>query len=770
MLGRGRGRREPRPLGGHFFLPAHPPKRNFVYFTAGENQSIFKNFCRFTEADKQRSSPSMKSIPNWTSATAVDLASRIQRHCSSVNASALITGASVFTGSSTFLLGTVVIQHERLRHEFYQRTLDEKQSLLTSSAHLWVDELSDLTASAQVLKEDPRLLNTLATPSPANKVAAQQALLHFASLGHHVRQVRLLDRNGLEKARINSRPIPTITPDNQLQDKSKEIYFKEIAKLPANSIYFSNTDLNREHGAIEHPLKPTTRIAQPIKDRAGTTIAGYLIVNFEANALLETLDAKFVNHTFPGIHTIIVNQRGNFVKHYQRNLEWAPQRQELNRLLQREESSTTATASSLETPSRCQRNLACSEPALWERMQRERRGELKDRGGAWRWIRVDTSDILKSARSTRQTTTEKKWWFITHIPMASMQQKFNKESAGLRLIGAIALVISGAVGVAAGLLRRHSLQYKHELERQRSIYALLAENAADVVFSLQDGRVAWVSKSIDNYCSAQSDQWIKRRALACVHPNQRRQALQIIGHLAPHQSTTLRLQVELESGRYDWIELQAKHVTNNTSCTHQSLVTGSFHLINEQIRQEKHVAYLAETDELTGLSNRRAILRQAKQSLLANNEQDSCLALLFVDLDNFKAINDTYGHADGDLVLRATATRIRGCVREGDSVGRMGGDEILVLLNGIRSFEHAMVIAHKIQRACSQPVQSNGTAILTSVSVGVAMARQGESFEDLQACADQALYKAKALGRNRVACLNDDLLAGRDSHSDPQVI
>ena len=342
------------------------------------------------------------------------------------------------------------------------------------------------------------------------------------------------------------------------------------------------------------------------------------------------------------------------------------------------------------------------------------------------------------------------------IPAAALQQQLNQQLANYRAIGTTALAISGALSLLLAWFRRRELLSRFRLQQQHRAYALLAEHAADVVLALQHGRITWVSASISRYSSASNTQWLQQRGLAFVHPQQRRQVLEAIARLPLKQSTILRLQVKLQSNRYDWIELQARYVDIDGDIPSQPILAASFHLINAQIKQEQELSYLATHDELTGLLNRRTILQQLETALASDEQRDPRLALLFVDLDAFKAINDTYGHADGDLVLRQTAKRIQHCVRAGDSVGRIGGDELLVVLQEIHSVDDAIAIAMKAHRSCSRPVQANGYAIHTSVSVGIALGNPGESMDELKIRADQALYKAKTEGRNRVILIGDD--------------
>lgn len=121
---------------------------------------------------------------------------------------------------------------------------------------------------------------------------------------------------------------------------------------------------------------------------------------------------------------------------------------------------------------------------------------------------------------------------------------------------------------------------------------------------------------------------------------------------------------------------------------------------------------------------------------------------MFCDVDHFKAINDTWGHTVGDVVLSTVASRIRDCVRGGDTVGRTGGDEMLVLLPGIDSIDQVQAVAEKIRCRVAEPIHHLGRTLNATVSIGATLAVPGESVSAMTDRADSAMYQAKQAGRN----------------------
>jgi diguanylate cyclase (GGDEF)-like protein len=151
--------------------------------------------------------------------------------------------------------------------------------------------------------------------------------------------------------------------------------------------------------------------------------------------------------------------------------------------------------------------------------------------------------------------------------------------------------------------------------------------------------------------------------------------------------------------------------------------------------------------------NRKEILHEIASVTSHSPRTGQFTAVLFCDLDRFKVINDTHGHAAGDEVLREVAGRIAQSVRKDDIVARIGGDELLVLLTGVHGLEEATTIAEKIRARAEEPVTVGLLRLTTSLSIGVTLSRRDESTDDLVARADMAMYRAKDQGRNRVIAL-----------------
>lgn len=177
--------------------------------------------------------------------------------------------------------------------------------------------------------------------------------------------------------------------------------------------------------------------------------------------------------------------------------------------------------------------------------------------------------------------------------------------------------------------------------------------------------------------------------------------------------------------------------------------------VTEEKAQEAAINHLANHDPLTGLPNRRLFFDRLSQALADRHREPqdhNRLALLFVDLDDFKRINDAYGHEAGDSLLKQMATRIRKTLREGDTVARLGGDEFVILLKRLPKEETAEELAEKVFRVIGEPLAVNGGGVEVGASIGIVIApKHGNTPEMLMARADHAMYRSKEAGKNRYA-------------------
>lgn len=241
--------------------------------------------------------------------------------------------------------------------------------------------------------------------------------------------------------------------------------------------------------------------------------------------------------------------------------------------------------------------------------------------------------------------------------------------------------------------------------------------------------------------------------LDAIHPEDRdavnRAYTESLANRTPYEITHRLL---MSDGRIKWV--QERCVTHFDAAGKPQMSRGTVQDITEHKLSAEKIESLAFYDPLTRLPNRRLLLDRLQQALVLHARSGRQGALMFIDLDNFKNINDTQGHAVGDLLLAEVASRLQSCVREGDTIARTGGDEFIVLLEDMDADEqvaanHAETVGEKILEILGQPYNINGNMQRSTVSIGITLFRGSvKTTEEMLQRADVALYQAKAGGRN----------------------
>ena len=214
------------------------------------------------------------------------------------------------------------------------------------------------------------------------------------------------------------------------------------------------------------------------------------------------------------------------------------------------------------------------------------------------------------------------------------------------------------------------------------------------------------------------------------------------------------------SGRRQWLSLSSR-LLSGAGQSDSPLVVCSFTDVTDRKAAEAQLHWLAYHDSLTGLGNRSLFNDELERELLVSMQRGTNLAVLFIDLDRFKLVNDSFGHASGDEVLLALAQRFKSAVRGGDVVSRFSGDEFVVLCRNVQNVDVAISLATEYSRLLSDPVQlSTGRNVVVTCSVGIAFVMRGrQSAQDILQQADVAMFQAKNKGRSRVEVFDESLRA-----------
>lgn len=249
-----------------------------------------------------------------------------------------------------------------------------------------------------------------------------------------------------------------------------------------------------------------------------------------------------------------------------------------------------------------------------------------------------------------------------------------------------------------------------------------------------------------------SNNWLKR-----IHPDDLPSVRKAIGkHLSGHsQFLDCEHRIRKKNGDYIWVSLRGFASKNAQD---QSRISGSQADISERKEHEQRMSYAAFHDPLTGLANRRQLDQVLHESMQRNQQAGSReTALLFIDLDNFKQVNDNYGHKAGDSLLVEIARRLQQCLRPGDHLGRFGGDEFVVLLDDLACLDDAEHVAQRMLDSLSAAVHIDGHLLSVSASIGITVLPHGTPPSELLQAADLALYQAKMAGKAQYAHYTKDM-------------
>jgi diguanylate cyclase (GGDEF)-like protein/PAS domain S-box-containing protein len=317
--------------------------------------------------------------------------------------------------------------------------------------------------------------------------------------------------------------------------------------------------------------------------------------------------------------------------------------------------------------------------------------------------------------------------------------------AGLGLLGAL-LVIQLLGRADAG---REAVE--GELRRSERRFSALVTSSSDIVIVAgTDGSLQYTSPAFESVLGYPSDHAQNLMGGTLLHPDDRPALQAAMTASSGSPGSTVNEEIRLRCANGDWLWFEAA-LTDLRSDPDVNGYVANLRDITRRKYAEERLAHAALHDALTGLPNRALILDRAGQMLARARRGNLSVAALFIDLDNFKDINDSLGHEAGDRLLIAVAQRFGAMLRASDTVGRLGGDEFVVLTESATADAGPELVAERIQSVLREPFSIEGydhTSLVMSASVGIAIGVR-ESASELLRDADIALYRAKAMGKDR---------------------
>ncbi|WP_406737747.1 MULTISPECIES: putative bifunctional diguanylate cyclase/phosphodiesterase [unclassified Streptomyces] len=311
-----------------------------------------------------------------------------------------------------------------------------------------------------------------------------------------------------------------------------------------------------------------------------------------------------------------------------------------------------------------------------------------------------------------------------------------------------------ALVIRQGIMLLDNIALTQELAQKENHFRSLVQGSSDVIMiAAPTGTLRYVSPAAAGVYGREAEELVGTELATLIHPDDLGRVVHEVRRFLaapPTKEPTTRIECRFKSGGGEWLNVES------TVNRHQGGLILNSRDVTERVRLQAQLQHSAEHDPLTDLPNRALFTRRVRQALTGRRAGDHSTAVLFIDLDGFKAVNDTIGHQAGDELLVEAARRLQDSVRAGDTAARLGGDEFAALILGdgnrdpsAREYQ-VREIADRLRTTLSQPYRIGGSEVRVAASIGAAFADPGITPSDLMRNADLAMYRAKAGGKDRV--------------------
>lgn len=607
----------------------------------------------------------------------------------------------------------------RARHEARER------AGLVSLTALINQKLQSIQRDLLYLAREPLLAHVLNEPTPEAETALIEEWIAFSRSKTIYDKMRWMDEHGHERVRINYAPAgPTAAAASELQDRSLRYFFQDTLRLQSMEIYMSPFDLNVEGEHIQLPYKPTLRFGTPLFDRTGRN-RGVLMLNYYGQSLFRQIEKAVPdNHQ----RFWLLNSDGYWLYSANEDEAWGFM---------------------FERPDL---TLAARHPMVWARILAQRSGQFVTEEGLWTFDTVyplfegqkTSSGSARVFSPSQDVHTSKQyfWKTVTLLPLNDYHAG-GGDSPLQRLGRSLFRLPQRWREARQGLPGGNA-------PAQEALAAQVVEHTAQgVMVTDATMRIQLVNAAFSRITGYSAGETIGRTPFFLQegeHPTEFYQTLwaQVIkDHSWQGEVWCRRKNGELFA---EWLSINALR-SDSGGTTHYICL---FSDITQLKESEQRLEYFAHHDTLTGLANSRLLQARLEHNIQIAQRSSRRFALLFIDLDRFKAVNDHFGHARGDELLKDVAHRLSGSLRNEDTLARVGGDEFVVLLENVSSAVEAQRVIDNVQQQFPCTVADAEFSVDVGVSIGLSFYPQdGTSAATLLGKADHAMYEAKRRNRSQ---------------------
>jgi len=572
-------------------------------------------------------------------------------------------------------------------------------------------------------------LTTLAMDRPDGQVPLKDileaAFLYFSQSQKVYDQVRFLDTSGREVVRINlDKGKSWVVDERALQSKGHRYYVSAGLKMAPGQVYISPFDLNVEGGRLEVPYKPTIRFVSPVED-PDDGLLGVVVLNFLGDRILDRLrraSRAGQNELF------LVNQGGWWLVGPDPKHEWGHSINE-------------------RTPF----SMATAYQQAWRNIAPQENGQVVTPYGLFTYQSVALMDKVQSVGASQPPTrVDDHWWIISRVPPEVLALPWLP--AMFWICAGVMLLMAGVVWLWALARVRRAVAEGETLRNQRRLEFITNTSQDAITLVDSQDRVQFWNLAAERLFGYSRQEAMGRDLHHLVASSEQIPAvvkgLEVFGQTG--QGPIFEGRREVLARRKDGSHFPAEVSASAFSMDGHWYAAGSVRDITEHKQSEEALKRLANTDGLTGVLNRRRFMELSRQEVARSHRYGGPLSLIMLDVDHFKAVNDSYGHEVGDEVLVSLSQVCRQVLRQVDLFGRVGGEEFMALLPET-GLEAAAMVAERLRIAlAAHAVSASKQELRVTISLGVAQLSPETRLSDLMRLADDAMYRAKQNGRNRV--------------------
>lgn len=540
-------------------------------------------------------------------------------------------------------------------------------------------------------------------------------------------QLRLVGADGHELCRVNwNSGNPLIVSQEELQDKSHRYYYKTLITLQKDEIFISRFDLNVENGEVETPRKPMIRFATAVYDQAGVK-RGFIILNYLGTHLLGELSNLDKNSSG---QILLLNREGFYLRGLVAEDEWGFMFQEKQHV-----------------------NFPSHFPAEWDRIAGQPNGQFLTQNGLFSFSSIAPLE-LSNQNGVNGEDSLNTLILVSHVPISEVHNLQHPYLDAYLLVNLVLLLLIGVGSWLSADARSQQRNVERKLAAQQKKFRTVADFTYDWEYWVgSDGQYIYCSPSCRRISGYEADAFLKDRGLLIemIHKDDFPLVAEHLQSEGEGEPVQIDFRIITAGGQEKWIGHVCQPVYEDGIFLGRRASNRDISLQKQvELELESHANY----DMLTKLPNRKLLYERLSQLLALSARRKSSVALLFIDLDKFKEINDTFGHKAGDTVLRETGKKLLAGLRAGDTVARVGGDEFIVVLPDFDDSTKPCEVAEKLIKIISKPIEIKYKSGVIYQNVGASVGisiypDNGSDIDSLINAADRAMYMAKESGGSK---------------------